>query len=50
MSIIVTPGNGVADSCELPCGVWELNMGPLEGQPVVLTSEASIYPYILKYF
>ena len=28
---------GVTDSCELPCGCWGLNPGPLEGQPVLLT-------------
>ena len=30
---------GVPDSCELPCGCWELNLGPLEKQPVLLTTE-----------
>jgi hypothetical protein len=35
-------GIGVADSCELPCGCWELNLGPLEEQPVFLTSEPSL--------
>ena len=25
---------GVRDSCELSCGCWELNSGPLEEQPV----------------
>lgn len=24
-----SPGNGVTDSCEPPCGYWELNLGPL---------------------
>ena len=28
-------GTGVTDCCELPCGCWELNKGPLEEQPVV---------------
>jgi hypothetical protein len=22
-----TPGSGVADGCEMPCGCWELNPG-----------------------
>jgi hypothetical protein len=22
-------GTGVTDGCELPCGCWELNLGPL---------------------
>ena len=29
-------GTGVTDSCELPCGCWELNPGPLEEQPSAL--------------
>lgn len=32
----VVPGTGVTDVCELMCGFWELNLGPLEEQPVVL--------------
>jgi hypothetical protein len=35
---IGSPGIGVIDSCELPCGCWELNLGPLEEQPVLLTT------------
>ncbi|KAL6069243.1 hypothetical protein STEG23_019702, partial [Scotinomys teguina] len=35
------PGAGVTDSCELPCGCWELNLDPLEEQPVLFTSEPS---------
>jgi hypothetical protein len=27
------------DSCESPCGCWELNLGLLEEQPVLLTIE-----------
>ena len=27
--------------CELPCGFWEWNLGPLENQPVFLTPEPS---------
>ena len=26
-------GTEVTDGCELPCGFWESNLGPLEGQP-----------------
>ena len=37
-------GAGVTDSCELPCGCWELNPDPLEEQPVLLTSEPSLIP------
>jgi hypothetical protein len=25
-------GTGVTDRCELPCGCWELNLGPLKEQ------------------
>jgi hypothetical protein len=31
-----TPWNGVTDDCELPCGCWEANLGPLQEQPVLL--------------
>lgn len=33
------PGTGVTDVCELPCGSWELNLGPLKGA----ISSASIW-------
>ena len=29
------PGAGVTDSCELPCGCWESNLGPLQEQQVL---------------
>lgn len=32
-----SPGTRVIDSCEQPCGSWEMNMGPLQEQPVILT-------------
>jgi hypothetical protein len=38
-------GTGVIDSCELPRGCWELNSGPLEGQPVLLTTEPFLQPH-----
>jgi hypothetical protein len=41
-------GTTVIDSSELPC--WELNSGPLDEQPVLLTAEPSLqsqYQYIL---
>lgn len=37
-----SPETGMTDSYELPCGCWELNPGPLEEQPVVLTTEPSL--------
>ena len=30
--------------CELPCGCWELNPGPLEEEPVPLRAEPSPQP------
>jgi hypothetical protein len=39
---IASPGTGVTDSCELPCECWELNLGPLEEQAVLLTIEPSL--------
>ena len=29
---------GIIDSCELPCWCWELNLGPLQEQQVLLTA------------
>ena len=34
-------------SCELLCGCWELNSGPLEEQSVFLTAESSLQPVIV---
>lgn len=41
---------GVMDGCETPCGCWELNKGPLEEHPVLLTMETSLQPsqYVSK--
>jgi hypothetical protein len=36
------PGTEVTGSCELPCGCWELNLGPLDKQPMLLTTELFI--------
>jgi hypothetical protein len=38
------PGTGVTDSCELPCGCWELNPGPLEDHLVLLVAKPSLQP------
>ena len=47
----------IVDGCEPPCGCWELNSGPLEEQPVLLTTEPSpqprelsIYIYFINYY
>ena len=42
------PGTGVTHSCALPCSCWELNLGPLEEQPVLLTTEPSPQPQKLN--
>ena len=39
-------GTGVTNSCELTCGCWQLNLDPLEEQPVFLTTEPSLQPNI----
>jgi hypothetical protein len=39
-----SPGTGVTDIYELPCECWELNLGPLEKQPALLTTEPSLQP------
>jgi hypothetical protein len=41
---IRSPGTGVTDSCDLPCGFWELN--PLEEHPVLLATEPSLQPLV----
>jgi hypothetical protein len=38
---VKNPGTGATDKCELPCGCWELNPGPLEEQPMFLTTDSS---------
>lgn len=45
------------NSCDLPCECWELNLGPLEQQGGLLTSEPRLGPtqisyitWILNYF
>ena len=39
------PATEVTDRCELPCGCWELNLGPLEEQSVLLNTEPSLQPH-----
>ena len=38
---------GVTDSCELPCGCWELNPGPLEKQSMLRSTEPSLQPSLV---
>ena len=42
ISVLRVLGSGVTGSCELPCGCWELNPGPLEDQPVLSIAEPSL--------
>jgi hypothetical protein len=37
-------GTGVTDTSEPSCGCWILNPGPLEEQPVLLSTEPSLQP------
>ena len=39
-----SPRTGFSDSCELPCGCWELNLGPREEQSVLLSTKPSLQP------
>jgi hypothetical protein len=41
-----SPGAGLSNSCELPCGWWGLSLGHLQRQPVLLTTELSPGPAI----
>lgn len=45
-----SPGTGIAGGYEVPCGCWEVNLSPLEQQPVLLTTEPSLHlqNHILK--
>lgn len=42
-----SPRLELGDSCESPSGCWDLNMGPLQKQPELLTSESSPQLYFL---
>ena len=42
-------GFGAMDSCKPPGGCWELNLGLLEKQPVLLSAEPSLHPLFLMY-
>ena len=41
---IGSPETGVIDGCEPPSWCWKLNPGPLEEQPMLLTTEFSPPP------
>jgi hypothetical protein len=42
---VTSPGTGVTDVCKPPCGCWELNLGPLEEQPVCLITDIPLQPH-----
>jgi hypothetical protein len=39
----------IIDDCKPPCGCWELSLGPLEEQPVILTTEPSLHPNLCAF-
>jgi hypothetical protein len=42
----ISPGTVVIAACEPPCGCWEPNPGPLEGQSTFLTAEPALQSII----
>ena len=38
------PWNWSCGGYELPCGYWESNLGPLQGQQMLLTTGPSLQP------
>lgn len=44
-----TPGIGVTDGREPPCGFWELNCGSLQEQQLSLSSGPLLQPMIFKF-
>jgi hypothetical protein len=45
----LTSGTGVKDGCELPCGCWELNLGPLEEQPLLFVF-VFVFVFVFLFF
>jgi hypothetical protein len=43
------PGTRVTNDCELPCRIWESNLGPLEEQQVLLNIEPSLQPPVSSF-
>ena len=43
-------GPEVTAGCELPCGNWEPNIGLLQEQQVLLTTESSLKPQIYNFY
>lgn len=45
-----SPGIGVIGSCELSCECWEVSLGHLKEQPVLLTTGPSFQPSLSAAF
>jgi hypothetical protein len=43
-------GIGATNCCEWPYGCWELNLGPLEEQPLLLISEPLLFCLFWRVF
>jgi hypothetical protein len=43
------PWNRVADSCELTCGCWGSDSGPLEEQQMLFITELSPLPCVITF-
>jgi hypothetical protein len=43
---IESPRTGLMGGCELSCGYWELNLGALQEQQVLLTDKLSLQPLV----
>lgn len=41
------PEVGVRDSCEPPCEYWDMTLGPLEKQPLLLPTKLSLQTLLL---
>lgn len=46
---IGSPGTGVTDDWESPCGCWESNPVPLVEQQVFLTAQLPLQPVLLTF-
>lgn len=42
------PGTGVTNDCKLPSGFRKMNSGPLQDQSLLITTEASFKPHIIR--
>ena len=47
--VFKSPRTEVTDGFEPPHGYWESNLGPLEEQPVLLSTEPSLQPLAIYF-